>query len=65
MEEPIDPSDKRIEKLFNSFMADINISSEMDDALTPTEIITALSEAIIAVNTVVLEMERQERNLAN
>lgn len=65
MEEPIDPSEARIQKIFNSFMADINISSEMDDALTPTEIITALSEAIIAVNTVVLEMERQERNLAN
>lgn len=65
MEEPIDPSDKRIEKLFQTIIEEINRTSDTDDALTSNEIISALSEVILTINAVNLDTERAIRASLN
>lgn len=60
-----DPSEARINKLFDSIIAEINKTSDTDDALTTGEIISALSEVILTINSLNLENERAIRASLN
>lgn len=60
-----DPSEARINKLFDSIIAEINKTSDTDDALTTGEIISALSEVILTINSLNLEKERAIRASLN
>lgn len=60
-----DQSEARINKLFYSIIAEINKTSDTDDALTTGEIISALSEVILTINSVNLEQERAIRASLN
>lgn len=60
-----DPSEARINKLFDSIITEINKTSDTDDALTTGEIISALSEVILTINSLNLEKERAIRASLN
>lgn len=60
-----DPSGTRINKLFDSIITEINKTSDTDDALTTGEIISALSEVILTINSLNLEKERAIRASLN
>lgn len=60
-----DPSETRINKLFDSIITEINKTSDTDDALTTGEIISALSEVILTINSLNLENERAIRASLN
>lgn len=60
-----DYSERRITKLFDSIIAEINKTAGEDDALTTGEIISALSEVVLTINAMNLQSERESRNALN